>query len=709
MLLAQWGALYRFFGVHEAEIIHPAQLKSSSDRCLFCLFLIFFLLLPIYLIGLLCNNRTMLSATAMKHALTILAVALAAHPTQAAVGDTINAEEKLTYTIDGITVTMYGKLTDYYSQIKQTDSQRFYDSNKAGPWTTPYSDGTEGDSLMCWTHSASNSLQYWQDIYGVFYRDTGNINAAATPARPLPNGYYSTTTASGYDAADNNVTGQNIPNAKELHIAKAFYTNWPNSGGKFSNAAEWYLKWDSTTNPSAPGGYYSEYFGNGTSARDSFITIYSNFAENTNNPNDWGTSPGHTPFTDSKAGLKEVLLPAFGFQKNADGTYTQTQDGLMPFIGIWDKKKGTGHMLSCQGFTTDSNGNLVSILVADGDDNIARLQGLYVGEKDGVLILYRDAQCTTPLYTGAEYYIGEVSYINTPEVLQNMLTEYRSKEEAAIWNGGSDIWCTQENIVDSNLPTAATGWDVHVNGSNIEEKHHGYYHSYATEGRNVRFDAHAAEDKRSITISGTVSAANIEVAAAGYEFIAGEGAELKEGANLSVLHLAGLSSEVELRLADLTLEAGSTLSSTTAISVAGDFRTLAPATGLSTRSTAAPTPRINADLDLTAAGSIELTCGVDMNGHKLSLSSDTPITLNLSPGEEKVSLFSNIGTLSIDGTDIHNGTELNTRLRLANDTPFTGYSLVYANNSLSLVIPEPSSATLSILALAALATRRRRK
>lgn len=663
----------------------------------------------------------------MKRTLCLLALTIGTFPAQAAVGDVINGAGKTVYHAEGLSLISYGTGYGQYCTVVQADSPRLYDSNKGGPWTSFYNDGkTPTDSLMCWTHVATNSIQYWQDVYGVFYRDSGNMEATASDTpRNLPNGYY--------DLEDEKY-------AQKLNIARQFYYNWPNSAGKFKNAVEWYFKWDSTTNPSGPGGYYSEYFGNGNSTVDSHVTILAESMEDLYAPD---TSPGYTPLKDGDLNsLKEALLPGFGLTKQSNGTYIQTEEGLIPSLSIHELNKGTGHVLSCQGFTTDANGNLVSLLIADGDDGITRLQEVYVHAKDGYLKLYKDKAGTKAFYSGLDYYIYEVSYIKTPEVLKNMLSEYRSMEEAAVWNGGATEWRTQVDIVDSDIADASTGWDVLVNGSNIAEKHHGYYHGYAHEGRAVEFGDHAAADQRSVTIVGTVSAQDIEVTAAGYEFKAGEGANIttqQENATLNIRSGGTLTSEVALdshaillendalltlrsaaalQLSDITMHSGSELRANVAeefgatIKINGHFTAgspiMQPAT-LSMRSSIIPEANIFANLDLTAAESITIENQVNLNGYELKLSSATPITLNFTPGGTSIPFFTNIGQLYIDDIPIGVGSSLSGLLTITNMEAFSGYSLSFSNGALNLIVPEPATATLSLLALTALTLRRRRK
>ncbi len=643
----------------------------------------------------------------MKRTLFILTLStFAAIPhTFAATGDTVVSNSSATYVAEGMTVTGIGT---GYAAINRTQSTRFYDSNKGGPWTTPYSDGTDGDSLMCWSHAASNSLQYWQDVYGVFYRDSGNMaEIGSNKPRELPNGYYESITYS------NEVV--EVPNAQQLNIAKDFYNNWGNSGGKFGPAADWYFKWDSATSPS-PGGYYSEYFGNGNDSRSSFVTIYSQHIEDMN-LDVQGTSAGHSAFANNDLkGLKEALLPGFGLEKQANESYVQTNEGMLPFIGIWYDTTNSsgetlsyGHMLTAYGFTLNADGSLKSILVGNGDDDVARAQELFLKiNSDGKIQLYRNSACTTSFIAGRNYYIGEVSYINTPEVLQNMLTEYRSLDEAAVWNGGAEEWSTQVDVVDSEIADSSTGWDILVDGANIDEKHHAYYHGYALEGRAVLFDDHAAADKRTVTINGTVAASSIEVAAAGYTFQAGNNAAIQAGADLTLRSAASLHSELELQLNNLTLENEAALAASTTITVKGNFLvTLQQSTTISLLTAAAPGVSIDADLNLSEASSVSIEAAVDMNNHTLTLREGQRIELGEIDGSAPI--FANVGTLIIGGQTIVKGTDLTDYLVfLAPDnTELTG--IIYSEDNMWVSIPEPTTATLSLLALAALTARRRRR
>ena len=663
--------------------------------------------------------------SAMKRTLFLACFCLAASTAVAAIGDIITPAGKVVYHVDGIKMsTSYGTASLNYASVVQAESTRLYDSNKGGPWTGSYSDGTEYDSLMCWTHVATNSIQYWQDVYGVFYKDTGNRKATGSnSSRELPNGYI------GQENIYEGGSYVDVNNARELNIAKVFYNSWKNTGGSFGDAADWFFKADSTTNPwdangkwtyaephpskdydstfscGTPVGYYSEYFGNGNSGRDAFVTINAAIK----------TSAANSTFAyNDREAIKQALLAGLGFTKQDkdNGSYIQTQEGMLAALSL------SGHVLNCYGFTTDANGNLNTVLIADGDNGTTRLQELLIKEVNGKLVLYRS---DSSAYINSSTYIDGVSYINTPEVLQNMLKEYRSMDEAAVWNGKgiNGVWETQVDVVDSEIADEKTGWDVLVNGDNIDEKHHDYYHGYALEERKVRFDDHAAAGNRQVTIKGTVKAEQIEIAAEGYKFVKGENGAIAAGANLKIRSGASLHSGVELNLKDLSLEAGACLSleeSVGIIKVAGEFRVEKPEMAVfSMRNSTLPPAEISADLDLTEASVVLLESTVNMNGHNLLLKTDTPITIRLDTDTpDYIPFFTNVGELEIAEVGlIERGTDLKEILNVTytgNEGAPDSIRLIYSDDgNISLMIPEPATATLSLLALAGLTARRRRR
>lgn len=632
-----------------------------------------------------------------------------------AVGDVVSSSS--TYFVDGVIDVI--PTNSVINSVDREFSPRYYDSTKAGPWTIPYSDGTEGDSLMCWSHAATNSLQYWQDVYGVFYNDKGYMaKFGMSAARTLPNGTIGT----------EDYYGATVPNARQLEIAKSIYTSGrPDRGGKFGEATEWFLKRDYTTyyeekqsNGSvykwtiSPGGYYSNYFGNNSS----YISIYSEYLQTLDSI---GTTSGYTPFANGDIGeLTETLLPGFGLEKQSDGSYVQTQQGMLPFIGIWydkteEQEDGStktfsyGHMVSAYGFTLDDAGNIKSLLLVNGDDKATTWEQVYLKVNEaGKMQLYFDADYKTEWLNKA-YYIGEVSYINTPEVLQKMLAEYQSADEALVWNGGASEWKSEAHGVE--LPTEAAGWDVLVDGEDIAEEHHGYYHSYGADGRAVRFDSHGT--KREITIVGTVAPGDIEVAEGAYTFKAGEAAVLAGSGRLTVRSGASLSSELVVTGRAVTVESGASLRAER-VAVVGDFSALQAATTYSLREAVVPEQAVvAAELDLTAADSLIMETSVSLDGNDLLLRSGSALTMSVDADRVNY-LFTDIDTLSIDGTQQRSFSESASAYFTAEN--LEGYRLVYAAPAgtlalihNSLLIPEPTTATLGLVALVALAARRRRR
>ena len=119
--------------------------------------------------------------------------------------------------------------------------------------------------------------------------------------------------------------------------------------------------------------------------------------------------------------------------------------------------------------------------------------------------------------------------------------------------------------------------------------------------------------------------------------------------------------------------------------------------------------RVDADLDLSAAKQIILETSVSLNDHTLTLAEGQSITL--SSVDENLPFFTDISQLIIGGKQIAEGTDLGDHLVFISpeNKEYPNISFIYQNNSiLAASIPEPTTATLSLLALAALATRRKR-
>lgn len=681
----------------------------------------------------------------MKRTLFLLSLITCISPSFVSAGDTVSSQG--IYVADGVVISGAGT---GFLQTSRAESSRLYDSRKGAEWAG------SNDSLMCWLHASSNVIQYWQSYYGVFakpqagsyYDYDASFNTGfpeSSQAKPLPYGRIGTEAPSSTDESK-----EPVPDGRRLEVARDMYLSIPNlssqprnTGGVFSWASEWFFrgadKWEkangSTMDLSAggsvpnTGGYYANYFGKGDYFQQdlSYTTVYSDVQEKVSDVHN--TTTGNPFGSTDTAEVKDLLLKGFGVENGV-----QAESGKIICLGTTNSYTGSGHVITCYGFTTDDDGNLKSVLVADNNGRINSINSILVelfvkveeytgkdGAKTQQIGLYRKPDFSSPFSTGTEGGVNcltSISYINTPEVLQHMLAEYSDTEnEAQVWNGSASEWKAQQADTEE-LPTATTGWDVRVNGDNVAEEHQGYYHTYATDGRSVLFDSHAAEGNRSVTITGTVAAQNIEISAHGYEFKAGENAELKAGADLMIHSMASLHSEVSLSINDLTLESGAELSADKVISVRGAFHAVStPAVADYTlRSSSTPTAGIDAELDLTGATSIVAENTVNMNGNRLRLNSSTHITLNYNALHSNLVLFSNVGELLItlkDGSELAlaPGADVTPYLTLySNDTPLQGASITYsASGDISIAVPEPSGTSLSLLVLASLAVRRRRK
>ena len=447
----------------------------------------------------------------------------------AAVGDSVNPMSG--FVAEGVAGTFdeNGQFSLY-----ATSSTRFYDSTKGWVSAGDYT----GDSAMCWAHTSANMIQYWQSYYGVFYKGDASLPYGTDYERTI-SGAFSTKT---------------IADPMRLNVYQAFYDGWRNSGGTIENGTNWYFTWQDA-------GYFKEYFG----AYD-----YKTH-----------TQPNTATITDvtgaGTAGLATALLSAMGVSRQSDGSYVQSESGLIAHINIaYDTTNQAGiattsnHTLTCYGFTLNEDGSLKSIIYADSDDTVFT-QGLsdnekkpsvtqvYVKEVGGKLKMYTDAACTQQwkLNTPNDYYIGAVTQINTPEELKKMLIEYSdTTNETLYWNGQSDTWKAQSSSTAA-LPDASTGWDVLIDGENIAKEHRGYYHSYVTENQNVRFDAHGANGAQHITVEGSVRPGSISVGEkASIHLQAGTAAAISGEGAVHVEKGGSLSSELSLGNRTIFVEKG---------------------------------------------------------------------------------------------------------------------------------------------------------
>lgn len=122
---------------------------------------------------------------------------------------------------------------------------------------------------------------------------------------------------------------------------------------------------------------------------------------------------------------------------------------------------------------------------------------------------------------------------------------------------------------------------------------------------------------------------------------------------------------------------------------------------------------LNANVEFSAESSLSLGGALTM-GSELALASGMSLSLSNELlerlfGGEEISLFTGVDALSIDGKDIAAGTNMDATGIFTGLSDDYTYYMSYDGSKVNLSIPEPTTATLSLLALAALAARRRRK
>lgn len=123
---------------------------------------------------------------------------------------------------------------------------------------------------------------------------------------------------------------------------------------------------------------------------------------------------------------------------------------------------------------------------------------------------------------------------------------------------------------------------------------------------------------------------------------------------------------------------------------------------------------LNASIAFTAGASLILDGALTM-GSDVALVSGMSLTLSESMladlyGHKAVTLFTGVDKLTLDNAALADGTTLSINGVFSNLDSGSDYTLTYVDGMVRLaVIPEPATATLNLLALAALATRRRRK
>lgn len=266
-------------------------------------------------------------------------------------------------------------------------------------------------------------------MYGVFYTGT----------KPLQTGYT-------YDKS----LLSDFGGTQSLQIGKLMYDNWQNAGGYLEMAASWYFcgdtSWSNLKTSADSAGYFKDYFGDSSTGNYHATVDYTFF----------GTRSGSGDLSAANMTLESVTTAfndAFGFTDDGEA-----DAGKLGYLGI-DSSKG-GHALTCYGYNTDENGVIQSLIVTNSDDLEYRTLELFLKVEQGNLYLYSDKELTERWkYAGTDWYIDELSFIETPEELKAMLEKYKDAANNQVWNGQLAQWNEEYDIQPDaeTLPTERPG------------------------------------------------------------------------------------------------------------------------------------------------------------------------------------------------------------------------------------------------------------
>lgn len=563
-------------------------------------------------------------------------------------------------------------------------------SSAGSLYASGWSSNLQDDSGTCWYQTSSNIIQYWQSYYGVFAE-----NSAA-----LPYGHT-------YDRSNMS----NLWGIQSLEVGMVFYDNLTSGGAWFSMATDWYLAGNSLSAPEPDwqiSGKRDQTPYNGTiSSGGYFANYFSNSGSET--PDGYGdTYVEHILLTANNSQTVSYLMDAMG-QEVRDGQLETTTAGQLGYLGL-SSDFSYGHAVTCYGFEANSDG-ITSLLITNSDDYKYGAERVYL--KEGSMDLYSDAACTQrwSFANVSDWYLDEISYINTPLALKDMYAEYTSK--ALKWNGSSDTW--KNNFTTEELPTAAAGWNVAVKGTD--------YSSYYDEGRKVEFgDAGVANNN--IKVEGEVKAESmllIATAEDGYQFTgSGENAVIRLEGELSKTGTStDTLSNLKLLADAVSLDAGELVVGADAVLEANSI-TIADGASLRVLGES----RIQ-ELGVQSGTALTLAAGSELRGD-VTMAAGSYLLFDLSDSTRVASMS---GLLTLEGAVnlvVENAVSAaSLRRSYTNEIALLTFTqeqsfdvallqsdagqIVYRNQTLYLQIPEPSGAVLGLSALLGLALRRRRK
>lgn len=582
------------------------------------------------------------------------------------------------------------------------------------------------DANTCWYQTSANVIQYWQTYYGVFAQNHEQLPYGLT-----------------YDRSALNDLG----GTQSLEVGMVFYDNIDNRGGFLRAATDYYFSggdlssiaisysyrgntiinitsvsnYKRSTIPtggsSSAGGYFADYFPEALQAGsqlDNLTSLSIDIDQNT-----------------SEAG--EALLIAMGCTLQPDGTIEREAAGQIAYVSM-RSASNEGHAITCYGFELSEDQSIKKISVTNSDDQKYELFDLYVGQD---MKLYTDKSCTTEWeYAELTWTIESFDFINTPDELIQMYEDYTASENTLKWNGHATTWSEQYSNTADELPTASTGWEVYVD-SETNDNHDGYYNTYYDEQRTVEFGNYGKEQSH-VTVTGTVRAGGMRLTASGsdgYNFT-GTSADTdvihlttpdkngtleKSGNSTDVLqNLSLLADAVSLKAGELTVGEGAmfqatagTVFSGAAFSISGGFARLDSLevqdngifkTGVGASFSGQLTLQQGASMQFDLTGLHDYV--LDFDG-QLTLLGEVELTWI--GGESLVGLSAaahsgDIKLIQFDSTQTH----LDVSLFIV-----TGAVVTYNETDhamyMRLVVPEPTTATLSIAALGLLCLRRRRR
>lgn len=340
---------------------------------------------------------------------------------------------------------------------------------------------------------------------------------------------------------------------------------------------------------------------------------------------------------------------ADGFTKTGEGSLTLSKDTVLGGAATLTQGTVSAGNLNLKGNTLTINGGS---LTHDGVTYTAassEVDGTITRTGDGNLGLFGDGAATT--LTNLTLTTNQDKAYSVTMDNVNLV----SKDNKSIWLTGT---------ATKDLLDVTTGGTLHVG--------HGTYGN---------------GDATVATISGTVTVNSIQVGANAQLTVSGT-VNMLGDANLPTLTLSGGTIGIQDHAGTINV----------------------------TSMTVTDASVINADLVIAENGSLDMSAVVTM-GCAVTIGAGTTLTADASLTTAPVVLFSDVESLTLGTTEITKmgWYDANGILASVNGTAVTGegqYVIGFWNGDVSIAganVPEPATATLSLLALAALAARRRRK